>query len=143
MGCPVCSRSFRLPLCADILDQECPVQPGEELIEISDQTAQLVLGEGNMEEWSQARFMLTLDIMYWYVAVTFSECGLTELVRTKAVARPSMLTILRLQVAVRGIQAPLFRSVVGSYDAASAQAYHRSFAFSAHAAEDLYVKSAK
>lgn len=41
--------------------------PGVDLIEISDQTAQLVLGEGNMEEWNYARFMMSLNIMYWYV----------------------------------------------------------------------------
>lgn len=43
---------------------ECQVKPGEKLVEISDQTAQLVLGEGNMEEWKQAQFLSTLDIMY-------------------------------------------------------------------------------
>jgi hypothetical protein len=80
MGCPVRSRSFvKLPLCAHKLDQECPVKPGEQLIEISDQTARLVLGEVNMEEWNQARFMLTLNIMYWYVVLISSERELTEL----------------------------------------------------------------
>jgi len=50
---------------------ECPVKPGEELVEISDQTAQLVLGEGNMEEWNDARFMLSLNIMY----CPYKRCG--------------------------------------------------------------------
>jgi hypothetical protein len=58
---------------AHVLMQECPVMPREQLVEISDQTAQLVLGEGNMEEWNDARFMLTLDIMYWYVYFAVSS----------------------------------------------------------------------
>jgi hypothetical protein len=49
--------------------QECPVKPGEQLIELSDMTAQLVLGLGNLEEWGQARFLSTLSIIYWYVLV--------------------------------------------------------------------------
>jgi hypothetical protein len=48
-----------------MLVQECPVKPGEELVEIGDATAQLILGEGNMEEWNHARFLTGLDIMYW------------------------------------------------------------------------------
>jgi hypothetical protein len=30
-------------------------------------TAQLVLGPGNLEEWGQARFLSTLNIIYWYI----------------------------------------------------------------------------
>ncbi|KAJ6571824.1 hypothetical protein B0H19DRAFT_669789 [Mycena capillaripes] len=42
----------------------CQVKPGEEPIEISDMTARLVLGEGNMDEWNHARFLSTLNLIY-------------------------------------------------------------------------------
>lgn len=42
----------------------CQIKPGEKMIEISDMTARLVLGDGNMEEWNHARFMSTLNIIY-------------------------------------------------------------------------------
>jgi len=47
MGCPTCQP-----------------KPDEPLVEISDMTARLVLGDVNMEEWQHARFMSTLDIIY-------------------------------------------------------------------------------
>ena len=81
-----------------MMDQECPVNPEEELVEISDQTAQLVLGEGNMEEWNHARFTLSLNIMYWYVFPT-SLCLVQaerNLVPTQAVARLLTLMTSRL-----------------------------------------------
>jgi hypothetical protein len=31
-------------------------------------SARLVLGDGNMDEWNHARFMLTLDIIYWSIS---------------------------------------------------------------------------
>jgi hypothetical protein len=34
------------------------------MVEIEDSTARLVLGDDNMDEWNQARFMWTPDIMY-------------------------------------------------------------------------------
>ncbi|KAJ7136092.1 hypothetical protein C8R44DRAFT_769668 [Mycena epipterygia] len=46
----------------------CPIcqakMPVEKPIEISDATAQLVLGEPNMDEWNHARFFLTLNLIY-------------------------------------------------------------------------------
>jgi len=42
----------------------CQVKPGEKMVEIGDMTARLVLGDCNMDEWNQARFMSTLDIIY-------------------------------------------------------------------------------
>ncbi|KAJ7627657.1 hypothetical protein DFH06DRAFT_1339170 [Mycena polygramma] len=42
----------------------CQIKPGEELVEISDVTARLVLGEANMEEWNHARFLSTLNLIY-------------------------------------------------------------------------------
>jgi hypothetical protein len=37
------------------------------MVEISDMTARLVLGDGNLEEWQHARFVSTLEIVYWFV----------------------------------------------------------------------------
>ncbi|KAJ7484674.1 hypothetical protein FB451DRAFT_89453 [Mycena latifolia] len=42
----------------------CPGKPREKSIEISDQTAQLVLGEPNMDEWKYARFLSRLNIIH-------------------------------------------------------------------------------
>jgi len=42
----------------------CQVKPGEQMNEISDMSARLVLGDANMDEWNHARFMLTLDIIH-------------------------------------------------------------------------------
>lgn len=42
----------------------CQVKPGENPVEISDMTARLVLGEANMEDWNNARFMSTLNLIY-------------------------------------------------------------------------------
>jgi hypothetical protein len=41
------------------------VKPGEKLVEISDLTARLVLGEGNMEGWNHARLVSKMNIIYW------------------------------------------------------------------------------
>jgi hypothetical protein len=43
------------------------VKPGEQPVEISDMTARLVLGEANMDEWNHARFLSTLNLIYWCV----------------------------------------------------------------------------
>ena|ERR1700729_1982176 len=40
------------------------------MVEIGDMTARLVLGDGNMDEWNHARFMSTLNIIYWSVSFT-------------------------------------------------------------------------
>jgi len=42
----------------------CKMKPDEGVVEIGDTTARLVLGDDNMDEWNQARFMWTQDIMY-------------------------------------------------------------------------------
>ncbi|KAJ7749330.1 hypothetical protein DFH07DRAFT_829339 [Mycena maculata] len=42
----------------------CQVKPGEEPVQISDLTAQLVLGASNMDEWNHARFLSTLNLIY-------------------------------------------------------------------------------
>jgi len=42
----------------------CQVKPGEQMVQIGDMTARLVLGNDNMDEWNHARFMSTLNIMY-------------------------------------------------------------------------------
>jgi len=42
----------------------CQVKPGEKMVEIGDITARLVLGDGNMDEWNNARFMSTMDIIH-------------------------------------------------------------------------------
>ncbi|KAJ7770584.1 hypothetical protein B0H16DRAFT_217558 [Mycena metata] len=42
----------------------CQVKPGEQPVEISDMTARLVLGEGNMAGWDHARFLSTLNLLY-------------------------------------------------------------------------------
>ena len=58
------------------------MKPGEQLVEIGDNTAQLVLGGGNMDEWNHARFMSTMNIIYWLVVLQFS--GLYEFFMTFA-----------------------------------------------------------
>jgi hypothetical protein len=35
------------------------------MVEIGDMAARLVLGDGNMDEWNHARYISTLDIIYW------------------------------------------------------------------------------
>jgi len=47
MGCPTCQKN-----------------PGEKLVEISDVTAKLVLGEANMEVWNHARLVSKMSIVY-------------------------------------------------------------------------------
>ncbi|KAL7409036.1 hypothetical protein BDY24DRAFT_242911 [Mrakia frigida] len=42
----------------------CQVKPGEAIVEISDMTARLVLGEPNMDPWNHARFLSTLNLIY-------------------------------------------------------------------------------
>jgi len=42
----------------------CQVKPGEQMVELGDMLAKLVLGEGNMDEWQHARYVSTLDIIY-------------------------------------------------------------------------------
>ena len=36
------------------------------MVEITDMTARLVLGDGNMDEWNHARYLSTLNIIYWF-----------------------------------------------------------------------------
>lgn len=43
--------------------------------EIGDISARLVLGDVNMDEWNHARFMLTMDIMYWSISVLLPGCA--------------------------------------------------------------------
>ena len=43
------------------------MKPGEQMVEIGDMTARLVLGDGNMDEWNHARFLSTMNIIYWSV----------------------------------------------------------------------------
>ncbi|KAJ7580269.1 hypothetical protein C8J56DRAFT_278895 [Mycena floridula] len=42
----------------------CQFKPGEKAVEISDNTARLVLGEPNMEPWDDARYLSTLNLIY-------------------------------------------------------------------------------
>ena len=44
------------------------------MVEIGDMTARLVLGDGNMDEWNHARYISTLDILYWSVTCICSYC---------------------------------------------------------------------
>jgi hypothetical protein len=45
----------------------CQVKLGEQPVEISDMTTQLVLGQVNMDEWNHAWFLPTLNLVYWCV----------------------------------------------------------------------------
>jgi hypothetical protein len=52
--------------------EACEVKPGKKMVEIGDMTARLVLGDGNLDEWNRARFLLTRTILYWSVPFTFA-----------------------------------------------------------------------
>ncbi|KAF7289983.1 RBR-type E3 ubiquitin transferase [Mycena indigotica] len=60
-----------LPLAAQGMEPEFPIccpqcrgRAGEQAPEISDRIAQLVLGPGNMEEWSHQRYLSKLNLIY-------------------------------------------------------------------------------
>jgi hypothetical protein len=64
--CPVCAF-LRVPSLRLNVLETCQVKPGVQPVEISDLTAQLVLGEPNIKEWNHARYLSMLNLIDWYV----------------------------------------------------------------------------